>query len=176
MSSSYVPPHLRGKSATPFRKNITYKSVVLPMIGNKYVVVKYGKTGETTFIGGGCGKNENIRNCARKELAEESKNSIIVNTSMIKPFFSFSSNERFGKEKSNNLRNKRKVTLRYTVFKVNLSNKNFNRNIKSVFNKSRTTRKAYTEMNNIKLVSKNNLNRDPKLWNFMRKRVLSRLT
>jgi hypothetical protein len=144
------------------------------MIGDKYVVVKNGKTGETAYIGGGCGRNENIRNCALKELAEESKNSIRVNRNRLIPFASFSSNERFGKEKSNNLRNQRQVTLRYTVFKVDLSNKNlnFNRNIKSVFNTSRTTRRAYTEMNNIRLMSKNNLNKDPKLWNFMRRRVL----
>jgi hypothetical protein len=172
----FVPSYRRPVSAKP-RKSITTKAYVLPMIGNKYVVgnfkLKNGKF-EKTFIGGGCGDYENIRNCAIKELGEESKETIRINNrkKMI-PLFSFISKERFGKEIQNNINNKRNVTLRYTVFKVDLSNKNFNK-IKSNFKNSTLTNKKYMELNNIHLMSLENL-RKANMWNFMKRRILSHL-
>ena len=37
-----------------------YKSVIIPKIGNKYIIVKDSASGEWTFIGGGCKKRESI--------------------------------------------------------------------------------------------------------------------
>jgi hypothetical protein len=202
MSSSYVPPHLRAKTATAaattliynhpslgytlkkspspnktFNKQTSYKAIVVPIIGNKYIVVRDVKTKNKTFIGGGCKKtNASKRNCALRELKQESKNTIRVNRNNLKPFGSFNSRNRSKSERMNNLRQKRNVTLRHILFKVRLPNTTSINTIKKKFNSFRSNDPEYLETNNIYLMSKNNLNRDPKLWNFMRKHVLSRLT
>ena len=200
MSTSYVPPHLRGKtpattnliynhpshgytfkkSPSPnktFVKQTSYKAIVVPMIGNKYIVVRDVKSKNKTFIGGGCKKtNASKRNCALRELMQESKNTIKVNRNNLKPFGSFNSRNRSKSEKLNNLRQKRNVTLRHILFKVRLPNTSNINKIRTNFKSFRSNDPEYLETNNIYLMSKNNLNRDKKLWNFMRKHVLSRLT
>ena len=53
------------------REEPRFKAIVIPKIGNKYVVVKDKKYGEYTFVIGGCKLNEPSTACALRELAEE---------------------------------------------------------------------------------------------------------
>ena len=69
---------------------------------------------------------------------------------------------------------KRAIT---NILKANIKN-NFNKIKNNFHNTSKypSTQKGYTETNNIFLKSKNNLFKNRVMWNFMKNRVLSRLT
>ena len=171
--SKYVPPHSLLK---PERR---YKSVIVLKKGPKYIVVQNRKTGNLTFPGGGChstnGKRtENMVNCALRELIEEAHNSIKVNK--LNHLFTFNSNERFNNELEKNKKIRKIVTMQYNIFKANVI-KNFN-HIKRNFHKKpiKNLTKNEKETTNILLKSKNNLFGNRVMWNFMRNKVLTRLT
>ena len=152
----YIPVHLRKKPET------RRKVIVVPKINSKYVLVRNRKSGDLTFIGGGCSLKNNIKNCALRELREESKNSIkLRNINNYKK--RFLNKTRAQHEQNNNNARRLNVTLNYHVFVPNISNKNFN-TIKRNFNAYRGTNKKYLETSNILLMSKNNLNNKDKYF------------
>jgi uncharacterized protein YjaZ len=171
---SYVPPHLRKSARIP---EIRRKVYVIPIINdNKYIVVQNaGKYKNITFIGGGCGKNENIRNCAVRELSEETRQSIRLNRDKIpnKPILTFnvSPNERNASKMylNNNTRKGVSVTMKHSVFMVPLVNFSFNK-IKSLYHSKTNLTRAEQEAVNIYLMNRNQLNKS-QMWDFMRKRV-----
>ena len=166
----YVPPHLRKKNIV---QNIRRKALVIPMINNKYIVAKNRQSGNTTFMGGGCKGSENIRNCARKELREESRHSI-KNTNFEKLFIvrvtpEYRSNRELAQNKNRGLY----VITNYHVFSLKL--KNSFKNIHNRFHAFNPKTKSEMEMSNIMLKSLNNLNKNQKLWILMREKILPEL-
>ena len=162
----YVPPHLRGQ------KNETrHKSVVVLTKGSNFIVVKDAKSGDITFVVGGCKMGENKTNCAFRELKEETRNS--VRAKKLNHLFYFNNNKRSKSEQAKNIVEAKKVTMRYNVFKANI-NKNF-KNIHTNFHKSKSLVNAEKEASNIKLMSRNNLVKPGVMWNFMRNKVLKRV-
>jgi ADP-ribose pyrophosphatase YjhB (NUDIX family) len=162
----YVPPHLRGTVPTLTPQN-RFKAIVVPKIGNNFVVFRYTGTNDLTFPGGGCGFGKNLRNCAVKELREESKNSITANKSNLKNLFQFKNKNRSPKElKRNREVEKVNVTMHYYGYLLNLKNEfdkikqRYNSfNITKVPNKNK---KAYSETNGVELKNLKNLH--GRLW------------
>ena len=160
----YVPPHLRGEPElmTVQRR----KAIVIPELNGKYVVVRDKKSGQVTFIGGGCPFGKNIHKCALKELYEESRKAITR--------FNFNLTERANlrfignrsKEGVTNNRpggfaenNRTKVIMTYHVFKgIPKKDIKFN-TIKQKFNAANVSKlgKNFQETSNIMVMSKNNL-------------------
>ena len=166
-----VPPNHTEKTET------RYKAVIIPKIGNKYVVVTDKKTGDLTFIMGGCGKDEHKINCAKRELLEESRKSMNSNIVNSDHAFLFSSKVRSGLElKKNKTVNKVQVTTVYNVFVYNI-NANFN-SIKNNFTSRRKLSNAekrnpnFTETTGIHLMSKSELMRSPRVWSFVKRRIV----
>jgi hypothetical protein len=184
MASKYVPPHLRGKkNNSQSNNNITpptnwkkgtvrYKSIVVPMFGNKYVVVTH-ETGDITFPGGGCAFNKtkqkyNHKACALKELTEETRGVIKLNNLPL-PSYQFWSNLRSNTERANNNKKGIKVYSLYRVYTVPVS---ISENYKNIFSKTKNNR---TETTNISLMSLNNLRAAPKVYSIVRNNILPKL-
>lgn len=170
----YVPPHMRGITPTPTPHD-RYKAIVVPKIGNNFVVFRYTGTKNLTFPGGGCGFGKNLRNCALKELREESKNSITAKKSNLKNFFYFSNKNRSKSELKNNREKRINVTMHYYGYLLNLKN-NFD-NIKQRYNSfninnvPNRNKKAYSETNCVKLKTRGDL--EGRLW--MGKKIIPHL-
>ena len=112
----YVPPHLRGG------KQVTrLKAIAIPMIENKLVVVR-DSSGDLTFPGGGCRYGSNTRECAVKELYEETKKTIQKNVRNLRHLFMFTSKLRSEKEQINDKEKGIDVTSEYHVFAVPVEN------------------------------------------------------
>jgi hypothetical protein len=162
------------------RKEIRYKSVIIPKIGDKYVVVTDKKSGDFTFMMGGCGKTEHKINCARRELLEESRKSMNKNIVNSNHAFLFSSKVRSGSElRKNKNVNKVQVTTVYNVFVYN-TDADFNI-IKSNFNSKRRMTNiekrnlAFLETTGIHLMSKAELMESPRVWSFLKRRIVPHL-
>ena len=165
---AYVPPAMRK-----LKREVRRKTLVVPKIGNKYVVGKYKTTGETTFFGGGCGsKNTNV-NCALKELRNESRHSI--HNKNLKNLFTFEVNDRYRSknERANNLERGLKVFSKYRVF--SLSPKNSFNTIHKRFHAYTPRSSAEDEMSNIMLKNIKNLNKNSKVWVLIRNQVIPRI-
>lgn len=168
----YVPPHLRKNYVKVWKnttnkileKNNRNKSLIVPKIGNKFVIFQYAKvspkTGKKnlTFPGGGCKKGENRRNCARRELAEET--GIVVTRNKLKHSFYFPNAIREN-YKEINARKGLNVTNHYHGYLLPL-NLTFN-NIVRTFRNSKIRNR---ELNNVYLMSRNNLNKSNRLYKF----------
>lgn len=168
-------------------KNVTRrKAIIIPKMGKKYIVVRNKKYQELTFPGGGCGNGVNIHNCARRELQEETKNSLNINNKNMNAFrkmmpvhtfsnFTRSKEEAAADAKGNGSGNKRplRVKMNYSIFLVNLPNRNI-KNIKNKFHASTKTSTPYMETNNINLISRAELNKQ-KMWPFMKKHTFQLL-
>lgn len=166
MSKKYVPPHLRSSRRQSPPKNRPklkrFKVVVFPKMlhGGKYIFVRNSKTGDLTLPSGGCGFGENLKNCAKKELAEETKNSVPVKN--LVQVFHFTNNNR-SNYPTNNRRN---ITMNYTgyLLKVNKNFKNIEQNFKNFKlpkNANNKKRKAYSETN---AIFQENLNTTKPKW------------
>jgi hypothetical protein len=148
-----------------------YKAVVIPTIKGKFVVVRYHDTNkkrtDLTFIGGGCGPRENKRNCAIRELKEETRGALNVRKenlkSRIRPFTSTLRSER---ELAKNVREGKKVSMEYHVFFAPLKNTTRIKNIKHRYWTKTNLTKAEKETRGILLRSPTNLERGTELWNF----------
>ena len=167
---SYVPPHLRGSA---LKKELRHKTIVVPMIDGKYVVVRDARSQDITFPGGGCGQRENIRNCAVRELSEETRRSINLRKIKNNPAFTFTSTKRSRSELENDKKRGLEVSTMYHVFVIDLSHMSFD-NIKKSFHSQTKLNKSQLEMNNIFLMNKRQLV-DSKMWTFMRNQVLHKL-
>jgi hypothetical protein len=148
-----------------------YKSVVVLRQGKDFIVVRDKKSGDWTFVVGGCKLGENSRNCARRELREETRNTVRANT--LNHLFHFTSNKRSRSEKAKNNSEGKKVTMRYNVYKSNVK-KNV-RNIRGNFHKTRPRTNANAETTNINRKSRENLLRRGVMWDFMANHVLRRI-
>jgi ADP-ribose pyrophosphatase YjhB (NUDIX family) len=171
----YVPPHRKPK---PLKPEVRFKVLVIPRIGDKIVVVRDAKSGELTVPGGGCPPRykNNLRNCAAKELSEETRRSIIQNRNSIQPFFSFRTKNRPPDQKLNDNKRGIIVTTVYTVYTVEVGS-NF-KNIENSFKtKSQMTNfeknsKEYSETSEILLMSTKNLRDEQKVYSIIRNHVL----
>ena len=184
----YVPPHLRKKNnnnkisnnninkkyPNNFRLNYRRKALVIPVINNKYIVTRNKKSGQTTFISGGCKTGEKIRNCALKELGQESRYSI-KNINLKKQFtFTIDPSFRSSEELAQNKNRRIFVLTRYHAFL--LKTKKPFKEIYNNFHKFKPVPNSKNdETTNIMLMSLNNLNKNEKLWNVMRQKVLPKL-
>lgn len=162
----YVPPHKRPREET------RYKAVVILRVGNKFIVVRDKKSQDLTFIVGGCKKNESSRNCAIRELLEETKRGINTNRLQINhnPTFVFTSTNRSNSEKRKNKTEGVSVTMQYNVFVVDVTQP-FN-TIKQIYNSSKLSNREFAETNGILLLTKEEMR--PRLWSFMRNNILTK--
>ena len=166
-----------------WKKNNLYKAVVIPKLKNKsLVVVQHAKSygapfKNLTFPGGGCHRSKN-KNCAFKELKEETRNS--VRAKNFKYLNTVTSSYRTNKELKNNKsptkRNySRTVTTHYDIYGLDVNNK-----ISNIKKRYQTfvipykNKKAYTETNNINSRTINNLRKpNSRMWWLMRNLVLN---
>ena len=145
------------------------KGYVILKHQGQYIVFRDAKSKEITLAGGGCGKinGHNRRNCARRELKEESKGALNLKRNNLRPAFNFISNVRFAgePEKTNN---GKKILQHYHVFNVN---------VKEPFDDVRkrfyASKSPNREMNQINLVNLNN--NKVHWWSFMKNHFLPRM-
>lgn len=168
----YVPPHLRKnyvqtlKNATNkiLKKENRNKSLIVPKIGNHFVIFQYAKVNPTTgkknltFPGGGCKKGENRRNCARRELAEET-GIVVTRNKLIHSFYFPNANRENYKNK--NLRRGLNVTNHYHGYILPL-NSTFNNVVKTF----KTSKIRNNELNNVYMMSRNNINKSNRVYKF----------
>lgn len=135
----------------------------------KYIVFRDTKSKEYTFAGGGCGRNNghNRRNCARRELREESKGALNLKRNNLSPLFNFISNVRFPGENTHTAKGQ-KIQQHYHVFRANIHEP-----FKHVLEKFHASKSSNKEMNQMNLVNLNNT-RVP-WWNFMRTHFLPKV-
>jgi hypothetical protein len=151
-----------------------YKAVVIPTIKGKFVVVRYHDTNkkrtDLTFIGGGCGPRENKRNCAIRELKEETRGALNVRKENLKNRISpFTSTLRSKGELAKNAREGKEVSMEYHVFFAPLNNTTRIKNIKHRYWTKTNLNKAEKETSGILLRSPANLERGTELWNFWKR-------
>ena len=168
-------PNTRNKA--PPRQVFRYKAVVIPQIGNKYIVVRDSVSKDITFVVGGCKKSEtSAATCASRELYEETHGIVDVelNNDMIR--FTFRNTGRSRAELAKDKRENVFVTMIYNVFIVPFGKYvgGFD-NVKKKFNaKTEGLSKNMLETNAIYLKSKDELERS-NMWKFMKENVLHRL-
>ena len=117
----YVIPAKRGgptvvpNSGKPVTR---LKAIVVPRIGNKLVVVRHS-SGDLTFPGGGCRYGSNPRECAIKELLEETRKTINKKVKNLNNnSYMFTSKLRSPNELASDKKNGINVTSEYHVFLV----------------------------------------------------------
>jgi hypothetical protein len=159
------------RSPLGLKNETRYKSVVVLRQGKDFIVVRDKKSGDWTFVVGGCKLGENSKNCARRELREETRNTIRANH--LNHLFHFMSTRRSRSEKAKNNAEGKRVTMRYNVYKSNV-NKNIRR-IKNNFHRTRPRTNANAETTNINKKSRENLLRRGVMWDFMVNHVLRRI-
>ena len=157
------------------KEEIRYKSIVIPKIGSKYVVVKDKKYGEYTFVIGGCKKSETSTQCALRELAEETRNAVSINARLMQqPSFTFDSRDRSPSELRTDKKEGVVVTMRYNAFVVPLE-ASFDQ-IQRNYNAHKfTNNKAYAETSGIYLMTLSELMKSEKTWRMMKDNVLPKL-
>ena len=169
----FIPSRKRADMAAKLTPTTRFKTMLIPVTKNKnYIVVQNLNSKNITFIGGGCKSYETSKQCALRELREESKNSIQARPQNLKFLFNAKHKIRSNKEKANNNIRRLNVTTHYNVYGINV-NKNF-KNIKQNYNSSIRKNASYSETKNILKMSRNNLNK-AKLWNIVRNYILPRL-
>ena len=162
--SSYVPPGKR-------KKETRRKALVIPMIGNKYIVARNRKSKNITFIGGGCKNAQNNKKCALQELHEEARHSITATNKNLIKFFNFVAEPKY--RLLNGYNNKgQQISTDYKVFSLKPT-KSF-KNIYNNFHAFVPKTKSENEMSNIMLMSLNNL-KNNKVYTVMKNKVLPRL-
>tara|TARA_B100001996_G_scaffold378336_1_gene362352 strand:- start:888 stop:1373 length:486 start_codon:yes stop_codon:yes gene_type:complete len=151
-----------------------YKAVVIPIIKNKFVVVKDAKYNEITFVVGGCKRNEHILRCGLRELYEETRGVFgEVLPCHLKHLFTFESPNRSKQELAADKRQGVIVTMVYNVFILDLQNmaySNFN-NLQNLYNLRNSIN---YETNGIYLMSKQELY-SANMWRFMKDNILYKL-
>jgi len=190
MSNKYIPPCRRSnpqqsksiRSPTKSyqqQRSITlkteyrYKTIVIPKIKDKYVIVRDSKSNDTTFITGGCKLNEPPINCAKREFIEESKKSINISNLNLEWIGNFQSGNRSYSEKLKNKKERVIVKNIYNIYIINLrlNYTNF-RSIQNKFNKYNNTSNEFKETSNIYLKSLSEIKNDPSMWSFMKINVI----
>ena len=154
------------------RHQYRYKSIIIPKIGDKYIVVRDAKYGELTFVTGGCKLRESNIDCALRELAEETRESVSV-PSLGRPNFTFESRDRSRAELQADKAQGVFVTMVYNVFIVPID-ASFE-HIKRLYNSKNFVNERYRETSGIYLMSLDELMRSPSTWKFMKDQVLPRM-
>jgi hypothetical protein len=150
-----------------------YKAVVIPKIGNKYVVVRDKVSSDLTFVVGGCKLRElkNLPMCAVRELSEETHGSIVVDPYLVrKPSFSFSSKYRSKAEKAKN--GPIEVTMIYNVYIFDLD-ASWSK-IQKDYDSKKFLSNEEKETNGIYLMTCKELE-NSEMWKFMKENVLQKL-
>jgi hypothetical protein len=185
----YIPPYKKSVSVTSGTKENRYKAVVLPKIGNNFVVVQDKNSQQYTFIVGGCRgssgeikfKKGNIdtnilKKCALRELTEETLGSVKLTPSNLR-FIGKTIIPRSKQEVANNNYHGKKVTMHYIVYNATM-NTNMNK-IKTNYiraKKSSTPKNnSMNETSNIKLMSRNEINQsdNTKFWKNIKQPILN---
>jgi len=154
-------PAPKKRSPPPITR---FKVVVFPKMPNgRYIFVRNAKSQELTLPSGGCGFGKNLKNCAKKELAEETKNSVPVKN--LVQVFHFTNNNR-----SNYAPNKRNITMNYTgyLLKVNKNFENIEKNFKNFKLPNHANKKAYSETN---AIFQENLKTKKPMWTQAKKYI-----
>ena len=143
-----------------------YRGVVIPTINGKYVVSEFkepGKKTNLTFMGGGCGqKNGTIRNCALRELREESRGALSLSLNNLKIKLKPFAGVRLAHHKLAN--GKKEVIMMYHVFLAPLKSGTNIKNLQRMFNSAITRTKNEKEMRGLQLRSHKNLVNGNELW------------
>ena len=172
------------------RHEYRYKSIVIPVIKDAYVLVKDAKYNELTFIIGGC-KLREIPNtssarfdkdytsyitCALRELKEETRGVFgQVSRDALVPGFKFSSTNRSRAELAKDKRDGIFVTMLYTVYFLPLDiPKSKFKFVQDAFHRRTPKNPEEAETSDIVLKTKAEL-KDAKMWRFMKEHVLHKL-
>ena len=155
------------------RHEYRYKAIVIPKVGEKYLVVKDAKYNEYTFVTGGCKKRETSVECASRELYEETHGALLQNIAPAMFAFSFESRNRSKQELQKDKREGVIVTMVYNVYILN-TNQSF-QNIRKHYYSNKQRNNAQNETDGIYVMSKQELQQSPKTWRFMKEYVLPRL-
>lgn len=150
-----------------------YKAVVIPRIGDKFIVVRDKKSKDITFVVGGCKMKEfkNLKMCAVRELSEETHGSIVIDQRLLNtPSFQFSSKYRSKSEKAKN--GTTEVTMVYNVYIFDL--KASWSKIQSDYDSKKFLSNEEKETDGIYLMSCKELE-NSKMWQFMKENVLKKL-
>lgn len=149
-----------------------YKSVVIPVVHTndvtKFVVVQDSKYNELTFVVGGCKKNESIKQCAIRELYEETRGALgkIYERDLLFKY-KFESRNRSKLELKKDIKEGVFVTMVYNVFFVYIEIDDF-KTIRDLFVSSQSIDE---ETNDIMLLTKDELH-SSNMWRFMKQHVL----
>lgn len=143
-----------------------YKSVIIPKIGNKYIIVKDRQSGEWTFAGGGCKKRYSIYSCGMRELLEETGGTVRLSVKDIRnsTHYGFISKWRSDTEKKQNKKEKINVTVVFNVFVVDYTG-----NIDNL--KERFDASISNETSDISIRTKKQM-LNMNMWELMRENVL----
>lgn len=155
------------------------KGIVIPHIGNKYVLIKDKKSGDASFIGGGCKRYEHIASCALRELNEETRNVFnFVKAKELTQVGQFVSYERSRKEREADKKQCVKVEMRYHIFHLDLGLYGLTESdVKTLLQTFYLKNTLNNETSGIMLLSKREI-LDPKtkLWKFMKENVIQYIT
>lgn len=154
------------------RQETRYKAIVIPYIGNHYVVVEDAKYKELTFVVGGCKRTESSLLCASRELYEETRGTIKTNVLEEHFVFSFESRSRSKAELAADKRSRIFVTMQYKVYMVPIQSF---KNITQQYRNTIPTTKNMEETSGIYLKTKAELVKSNKMWRFMSENVLPKL-
>ena len=147
-----------------------YKSVVIPILNDKFIVVKDATYDELTFVVGGCKKYESAYKCALRELKEETRGVLgNFNENDLIYQFHFESRNRSKKELEKDTKEGVFVTMIYNVFFIYLPQDININSIRSKYHKN--TNIHNNETNDIRLMSKKQL-LSANMWRFMKQNVL----
>lgn len=151
------------------RHEFRHKSIVIPILQKKYIVVNDSKNDELTFVVGGCKKNETLIDCAIRELREETRGSLgKINRDDLMYMSYFESRNRSTSELKKDKKEGVFVTMVYNIFYLYL---NDDTDFDEIYNRYHSTRTVDGETNNIKLMTKKQLEQS-KMWRFMKQNVL----
>ena len=155
------------------RQETRYKAVVIPRLGNKYIVVRDKKSKDLTFVVGGCKMRESDVMCAVRELSEETHGSIVIDPRLLsKPSFYFTSKNRTKSEKATDEMHRVEVTMLYNVFIFDLNDSWSN--IKRNYETKKFLTNEEKETNGIHLMTCKELENST-MWDFMKQNVLKKL-
>ena len=144
-------------SARTMTEEHRFKTVIIPIINKNYIVVENRNSKNLTFPIGGCKLGEPNLNCAKRELNEETRDSVKFPNKWTK-YNNLKSIPRSNREKRKN-NSEGKIVKMHPIVYVFTVNQNF-KNIKKTFNKlkpSSNAKKQLSETSNILKVTNKNI-------------------
>jgi len=166
---------------------ITYrqKTIVVPyarMAGNNHLRIflfKDTKSGDWTFVSGGCKQKEDPYMCATRELFEESKKTLALSEMQNMSIFTFESGHRPAEHAKDDAKRRMTVVTRYVVFivKTPYSTDEELADYRKRYTSSFVGKaKAFNETNDVVFVSPNELvSKKWGMWDFMQNEVVPKV-